>query len=118
MDRTKTLDRLSGAVQAAGLTEDSFSRLARFPALSPQERRLLTFLEGCTALVSTPEVRAGAGVSNVSQVAIDLSGKLRAMQDPRQVLCLRRQVLDREGRPIQLGFWSLVTAEAANDSRC
>jgi hypothetical protein len=112
MDR---IDHLARATAAAGL--DDPRTFERFVALGPQERRLLEFLEARQAAPSTPEVREGAGISNVSQAAINLNAKLSAMDDPRQVLCLRRQVPDREGRPIQLGFWHLMAAAAANDPR-
>lgn len=112
--REHALDRLSGAVQAAGLTAEAFDRLANYPTLSPQERRFLALLEG-GGEISTVDVRQRAGISNVSQAAADLTNKLRQSGDRRQALCERRPVADRDGRTIYLGFWFLKD-DAPSDS--
>ena len=101
--RSAAVDQLAAEVRAAKLDRPQFESLIY--RLGPQQRRL--FLRLARGPATTVDLRRECSIGNVSQIVIELNGKLAAVDDPRRVSCELVSHKNQFGESGRQGLWRL-----------
>lgn len=102
------IQRLARAVSANRLNRSSFDALTL--GLKGQQQRLFLHLCEHPDGADTVELRTACSIGNISEAAIALNEKLKAMGDTRKVVCTLTPHKNRFGEKGTLGHWRLIEA--------